>query len=201
MSSSAAEGDLSDAFNCLLAATSKSTVEKLLNLAFASLSEPSLFPLAQVINESLTLNDSKKSLALASALCLCIQEALRVSSIETLGDFFNDRSPNIDPKLKTLIGRAVQANVATWATVATSARVSLPKLIDHSWAVHQQSASSSVSQMQVPAVLVRLKVREQASTVGELPEVKNVDLELSKQALLTMLDGFGKIRDQLNSFK
>lgn len=85
--------------------------------------------------------------------------------------------------------------------MSAAARVSLPQLIDHSWAVHQQSASSSVATMNVPAVVVRLKVREQPDSAIAIPEVKNLDMELSKESLDTMLEGFNKIRDQLSAMK
>jgi hypothetical protein len=52
--------------------------------------------------------------------------------------------------------------------------------------------------MNVPVVLVRLKVEGTPEEVGVIPPVKEVDFELSKEALETMLDGMTKIRDQIN---
>ena len=43
-------------------------------------------------------------------------------------------------------------------------------------------------------------MEDQPKEVGKLPEVQNVDFELSKEALETMLDGFGKIKAQLSNF-
>ena len=136
---------------------------------------------------------------LADALGQCISEAIAVGSIDTLGNFFIQRSPTIDNKLKILVGKTIQANLLTWSSVSAITRVSLPRLMDHSWSVHQQSSSSSVNQMNVPSVLVRLKVQNQQSDTDNIPSIDNIDMELSKESLETMLEGFGKIRDQLSS--
>jgi len=44
-----------------------------------------------------------------------------------------------------------------------------------------------------------LKVQEPASEVGIMPPMSCVNVELSRETLDTMLDGLGKIRDQLSS--
>jgi len=195
--------DLSATFNLLLAATSKAQVEKCLNLSVAALREPSREELASGLQEVLPLegHSSKVPLQLAGALCECLEEALAAGSIETLGDFFLQRSPDIDPKLRTLLGKTIQANLLAWSSVSAASRVSLPRLMDHSWAVNQQSASSSVASMNVPSVLVRLKVQGQPENTATIPEVSNLDMELSKESLDTMLEGFAKIRDQLAGLK
>jgi len=43
------------------------------------------------------------------------------------------------------------------------------------------------------------QVQETADQVGQMPATSCVNVELSKEALDTMLDGLGKIRDQLSS--
>lgn len=53
--------------------------------------------------------------------------------------------------------------------------------------------------MHVPMVVVQLQVESQSQLLGDMPEVNKVNFELSKEALETMLDGLGKIRDQLSS--
>lgn len=195
------QSDLSEAFNLMLGAPSRTAVEKCLHLTFLSLNEPSPQVLAQALAEILSIQDSQAALQLGAALTECVLEALRAGSIEVLGPYFAERSPTLDKSLRTLLGKTVQANLLNWSSAGNATRVSLPKLVGHSWAVHQQSASSAVSSMQVPAVLVRIKVQDQPSEVGKMPEVRNEDLELSREALETMLEGFGRIRDQLSSFK
>ena len=195
--------DLSESFNLMLAAPSKGAVEKCLNLTVASVNEPTRDDLAASLKDILSLEDhgAKVPLLLAEALHECISEAIAVGSIETLGDFFTQRSPSIDPKLKTLLGKTIQSKLLAWSSASSYSRVSLPKLMDHSWSVHQQSASSSVASMNVNSVLVRLKVQGQPENTQTIPVVKNMDMELSKESLDTMLEGFSKIRDQLASMK
>ena len=43
------------------------------------------------------------------------------------------------------------------------------------------------------------QVQECATEVDQMPPVSTVNVELSKETLDTMLDGLGKIRDQLSS--
>jgi len=43
------------------------------------------------------------------------------------------------------------------------------------------------------------QVQETADQVGQMPATSCVNVELSKETLDTMLDGLGKIRDQLSS--
>jgi hypothetical protein len=52
--------------------------------------------------------------------------------------------------------------------------------------------------MSVPAVMVSLTVEDQASNVREMPQCQDVQFELSREALETVIDGLSKIRDQLS---
>ena len=68
--------------------------------------------------------------------------------------------------------------------------------------------------MAIPTVLVNLKVRrptsaeaecvrqvdEEATSTLEMPGTRDVSFELSKQSIHTMLEGLGKIKDQLGQF-
>lgn len=44
-----------------------------------------------------------------------------------------------------------------------------------------------------------LQVQDQATSVDHMPGTTSINFELTKQTLDTMLDGLGKIRDQLSS--
>ena len=48
--------------------------------------------------------------------------------------------------------------------------------------------------MSVPTVILDLKVEDQQQRVGEMPPVRSVNFELSKESLGTLLDGMSKIR-------
>ena len=55
--------------------------------------------------------------------------------------------------------------------------------------------------MQVPTVLMSLTVESLPTSTTAMPDTQQIKFELSREALETMIDGFGKIRDQLNSMK
>ena len=46
---------------------------------------------------------------------------------------------------------------------------------------------------------VSMQVQDTSTEVNQMPPVSTVNVELSKETLDTMLDGLGKIRDQLSS--
>ena len=48
-------------------------------------------------------------------------------------------------------------------------------------------------------VLVSFQVQETATEQNSMPAVKRLNVKLTKEKLDTMLDGLGKIRDQLSS--
>jgi COMM domain containing 9 len=71
--------------------------------------------------------------------------------------------------------------------------------VDVDWSVNMKRSSSEVQTMQIPAVLLELSVEESPSSVFTLPAVNKIGVELTKETLETMLEGLGKIRDQLSS--
>ncbi|CAH1787713.1 unnamed protein product [Owenia fusiformis] len=77
--------------------------------------------------------------------------------------------------------------------------MSLPRLTDFDWRVDIKTASDSMARMNVPTCILQLKVQEAKTNIAERPNENNVNVELSKETLETMLDGLGKIRDQLSS--
>lgn len=79
--------------------------------------------------------------------------------------------------------------------------VSLPTLVDFDWRVDVISASNQVNRMSVPRCLLQLQVADNGNKASteQVAKSSNITVELSKETLETMLDGLGKIRDQLNS--
>ena len=53
--------------------------------------------------------------------------------------------------------------------------------------------------MYVPTVLVKLKVQDQPKEEGSFAGVTSVDFEMSREALASLLDGLGKIKQQLDN--
>ncbi|CAG5958487.1 COMM domain-containing protein 9 [Menidia menidia] len=97
--------------------------------------------------------------------------------------------------LKNLITKILLENSPAWRTEALSHQISLPQLKDLDWRVDVVTGSDSVSRMAVPTCLVQLKL-EDPSAEGE--SGSTVTVELSRESLDTMLDGLGRIRDQLS---
>ena len=78
---------------------------------------------------------------------------------------------------------------------------SSPVCLHADWRVDVKTSSNLLSRMSVPTVLVGMKVQDVPTRVDLVPDVKDVQFELSKEALQTMLDGLNKIRDQLSAVK
>ncbi|TSK13522.1 COMM domain-containing protein 9 [Bagarius yarrelli] len=80
-------------------------------------------------------------------------------------------------------------------------KVSLPRLADLEWRVDMKLASDSVSRMAVPTCMLNMKIQDEGniSGGGGSTNESSVTVELSKETLETMLDGLGRIRDQLSA--
>ncbi|KAJ7998243.1 hypothetical protein DPEC_G00220580 [Dallia pectoralis] len=101
------------------------------------------------------------------------------------------------PSLKNLITKILLEYSPTWRSEVLSNQISLPQLVEMDWRVDMKTASDSVSRMAVPTCLVNMKV-EDSSCPGANGAISSVTVELSKETLATMLDGLGRIRDQLS---
>ncbi|XP_051808551.1 COMM domain-containing protein 9 [Acanthochromis polyacanthus] len=99
--------------------------------------------------------------------------------------------------LKNLITKILLENSPTWRTEAVSDQVSLPQLKDLNWRVDLVTGSDSISRMSVPTCLVQLKMEDPCPSAGG-ESVSTVTVELSRESLDTILDGLGRIRDQLS---
>ncbi|KAJ8023969.1 COMM domain-containing protein 9 [Holothuria leucospilota] len=101
--------------------------------------------------------------------------------------------------LSSLIRLALFEMCTDAASVAGIFPVSLPKLVDFDWRVDIKSSSDSLSRMSVPTCILQLKIQEEANSTEHVPGTESLNVELSKEKLEAMLDGLGKIRDQLSS--
>ncbi|CAL1594267.1 unnamed protein product [Knipowitschia caucasica] len=98
--------------------------------------------------------------------------------------------------LKNLVTKILLENSSGWRSEALSHQISLPQLKEVDWRVDLVSSSESVSRMAVPTCLLQLKVED---SCGGDEAVSTVTVELSRESLDTMLDGLGRIRDQLSA--
>ena len=87
-----------------------------------------------------------------------------------------------------------------WKESSFLNRVSLPKYIDVDWAVHIEKSSSQVAQMQVPIALIEVEIETERTHVSDpIGITRKLNFEVNKESLETMLEGLGKIRDQLST--
>ncbi|XP_032081798.1 COMM domain-containing protein 9 isoform X1 [Thamnophis elegans] len=77
--------------------------------------------------------------------------------------------------------------------------ISLPRLVDMDWRVDIKTSSDNISKMAIPTCLLQLKIQEDAGLCGNDFATSALTVELNKQTLDTMLDGLGRIRDQLST--
>ncbi|CAL1541159.1 unnamed protein product [Lymnaea stagnalis] len=101
--------------------------------------------------------------------------------------------------LRDLLTKTILDNMQAWKAEAIGGQVSLPKLLDFDWRVDTKTSSDAVARMSVPTCILNLEIQESQVNAQQTQGTENVNVELSKETLDTMLDGLGKIRDQLAS--
>ncbi|CAL8322921.1 COMM domain-containing protein 9 [Gadus morhua] len=88
--------------------------------------------------------------------------------------------------LKNLITKILLELSPAWRSEAIQTHISLPQLKAFDWRVDMVTSSDSVSRMAVPSCLLSLQLGED-----------RVVVESSRETLDTMLDGLGRLRQQL----
>ena len=111
-------------------------------------------------------------------------------------------SPSFHAALAGLFGKIIGAHLPEWREQALSnPHISAPKLLDFDWRIDHKRSSNFLTRMSVPTVILDMKIQQQPKVQGMIPGVDDIQFELPKEALATMLDGLCKIRDQLSSIK
>lgn len=191
-----AESDAAS-LNLLLKASSKAIVVQVCRIAFSH--RNGTVPASVIANVSATLGikpvEANKLLGAAVNLVkLVLYEGY--SDAAAISSVFPE---NFHKNLKALLAEILANLGPEWRGQSLLQEVSLPRLIDFDWRVDVKTSSDSVTRMAVPTCLVQMKVQDQATNTEHMPGTTNVNFELTKQTLDTMLDGLGKIRDQLSS--
>eukprot|EP00658_Telonema_sp_P-2_P016569 TRINITY_DN16433_c0_g1_i1.p1 TRINITY_DN16433_c0_g1~~TRINITY_DN16433_c0_g1_i1.p1 ORF type:complete len:190 (-),score=70.23 TRINITY_DN16433_c0_g1_i1:230-799(-) len=106
---------------------------------------------------------------------------------------------SLDPNVSKLIVKTIYKLLPDFRQSAISTQPSLPKLEAVDWQVNIKTGSDKLHSMAVPTVLVNLQVQEEVTSTEQMPGVRDVKFELSKQSLQTLLDGLGKVRKQLDA--
>ncbi|XP_026643658.1 COMM domain-containing protein 9 isoform X2 [Microtus ochrogaster] len=146
----------------------------------------------------------------SSSDCMCFQRwvacPFRPTEVQSVlvwpvcgRDTFLTVFENFHQNLKNLLTKIVLEHISTWRTEAQANQISLPRLVDLDWRVDIKTSSDSISRMAIPTCLLQMKIQEDPSLCGDKPCISAVTMELSKETLDTMLDGLGRIRDQLSA--
>ncbi|XP_060015374.1 COMM domain-containing protein 9 isoform X2 [Lagenorhynchus albirostris] len=184
------------ALQSLLKASSKDVVRQLCQESFSSSALGSK-KLLDVTCSSLSVTQEEAEQLLQALHRLTRLVVFRgLSSAEAILALFPE---NFHQNLKNLLTKIILEHVSTWRAEAQTNQISLPRLVDLDWRVDIKTSSDSISRMAVPTCLLQMKIREDPSLCGEQPSVSAVTVELSKETLDTMLDGLGRIRDQLSA--
>eukprot|EP01039_Chlorochromonas_danica_P004031 gene4033-4409_t len=204
-----------EVINLLLQASSKTAIEQTLNLIFLTRNEPSLSLLLEDEEDRVSIIKTLRTILgfpvedvsdhqiaqLRQALLECIEVTLSSFRLEDLVEFFNEEGKDINPKLKQLLGQTIGSRMETWKEASSLSRISLPRLQDFDWSLQFQRASSEVAEMQIPTVIMSLQVESNPTLTSSMSKVETIDIEMNREALETMIDGLGKIRDQLSGMK
>uniref|UniRef100_A0A8C5MTV2 COMM domain containing 9 n=1 Tax=Leptobrachium leishanense TaxID=445787 RepID=A0A8C5MTV2_9ANUR len=182
--------------SCEIQASSKDLVGKLCRDSFPRSAVGSVHLIDSVsTNLSVTPEEAAELvLALHSLIRHVVYKGL-VSAEEILLVF----PENFHQNLKNLLTKIILENLSAWSSDAQNAGVSLPRLVDMNWRVDVKTSSDSVTRMAIPTCLVQMKIQEDAELCRADSSTSTLTMELSKETLDTMLDGLGRIRDQLSA--
>ncbi|XP_067902921.1 COMM domain-containing protein 9 [Heterodontus francisci] len=185
-----------EAFKLLLKAPSKDVVRQLCQECF-SFSATNSVSLVDSTVKSLSVTPEEAKQLICSLHSFTRQVAFQgLTSAEEILPLFPD---NFHQNLKNLLTKIILENIAAWRNEALANQISLPHLIDMDWRVDIKTSSDNINRMAVPTCLLQMKIQDDISVCRDGPIISTVSLELSKEKLDTMLDGLGRIRDQLSA--
>jgi len=85
-----------------------------------------------------------------------------------------------------------------WKTKVISEQVSLPKLQSIDWRMDIKGGSDQINRMNVPTVIVDMKVDGVQKNIADPPSTRSIVFELSKDDLEIVLGGLDQIKKQLD---
>nr|XP_057931858.1 COMM domain-containing protein 9 [Doryrhamphus excisus] len=180
-----------DNLQLLLKAPSKDAVKDVCMASHRGLNRP----LTQSTANTLSIPEAQAA-QLVQSLHVLSQHVVfhNLSSPEQILHLFPE---SFHSSLKNLLTKILLENSAAWKTEAVSNQISLPQLKQLDWRVDMVTSSDSVSRMCIPTCLVQFKTENPCSSEGS-QSVTVETVELSRETVDTMLDGLGRIRDQLS---
>ncbi|NXF87550.1 COMD9 protein, partial [Eubucco bourcierii] len=184
------------ALQVLLKAPSKDAVRQLCQECFSS-PPAGLGPLALRTGPGLAVSPAEAE-QLVSALHSLTRHVV-YRGLARAEDILSLFPETFHQNLKNLLTKIILENISAWRNEAQASQISLPRLVDMDWRVDIKTSSDSISRMAVPTCLLQLKIQEDVALCGNSPVVSALTVELSKETLDTMLEGLGRIRDQLSA--
>ncbi|XP_053576495.1 COMM domain-containing protein 9 [Bombina bombina] len=192
----APEEDDFTALQLLLKASSKDVVAKLCRECFLRSAKESL-QITDNVSSSLSVSEEEAAQLIHALHKLTRYVVYRgLTSAEEVLSIFPE---NFHQNLKHLLAKIILDNVSTWRSDVQDSHISLPQLVDLNWRVDVKTSSDSINRMAVPTVLLQMKIQEDPELCGLELSTSTLSMELSKETLDTMLDGLGRIRDQLSA--
>jgi len=179
----------------LLTAKSTDLVESIIIQTFRLQAEGLSKEKRQEWSSSLSITEEQTNelyISVCSLLRLCLYH-----SAATRDDITALFPANFHSSLKSLLSKLIAQNMNNFREQTSNNTTAPPKLVDFDWRVDLKTSSGHLSRMRVPTIFLSLSLSSQPDQVGQVPDVNNYQLELSKQALGTMLSGLEKIREQL----
>eukprot|EP00743_Colponemidia_sp_Colp-15_P008677 GILK01009446.1.p1 GENE.GILK01009446.1~~GILK01009446.1.p1 ORF type:complete len:200 (-),score=37.00 GILK01009446.1:59-658(-) len=188
-------------FSALLGAPSKDVLVDVFQEAFFSrdmdgLAANKLSPRQEAILAPLEIEE-ERGLQLLSALRTMIKITLQRSPAKE--EFKSSFPSEFNEKAKRIIADVMFDLLPAWRDSCVNYQISLPKLRNIDWRVDVKVASNEAAKLTVPMAVMSLEVEKQSEHRNQIPETSIVTFEMSKEALQTMLDGLGEIREQLAS--
>ena len=169
-------------------------LSKCLNLVFASRSDSTGTACIEAMGAILGLKDATN---MYKQLYGCVDAFLMAPG--DMNAYFDECLPGAGAEVRQLLLQFMNERADTWREASAMSRVSLPRYVDMDWSIHVRKASAESSNIGTPAVLMELQVENQPSLMDEIPRLDRVGIELTREKLETVLDGFYRIREQLSS--
>lgn len=185
------------ALSLLLNAPSKKAALKCFNRAFVNRHTVDQMPISNISEEFSLSEDQARELSMG--VIHLVKVVLYDSDVEAAMKTLDSEVPTIDARLRGLIEQILSSQLPDWREASVLSRPSLPRFVSADWRVDVKTESDKVARMAVPSVLVDLELQDQPTSFAEMPKTRHVEFELSKEALQTMLEGLGRIRDQLGA--
>ncbi|XP_053305579.1 COMM domain-containing protein 9 [Spea bombifrons] len=182
------------ALQLLLKAPSKDVVGKLCRDSFP---RPAVASEKLIENASADLSVTPEEASKLIGALHALTRHVVYNGLTSAEDVLSVFPENFHQNLKNLLTKLILENLPAWRTETQNSSISLPRLVDLDWRVDIKTSSDSLSRMAVPTCLLQMKIQEDPDLSD--PATSTLTMELSKETLDTMLDGLGRIRDQLSA--